>query len=80
MSKSNLYIAMKLYSKRCDTKEEAFLKGYLIALDIIDSEAKDILSKTSLRIEKGIPNIYKQVRLRLIREAKVVLFHMNKKW
>ena len=78
MNRNMLRVAVKLYTKRANTKEEAFLKGYLVALELIDYEAKKILSKSSFRIEKGIPNIYKQVRLKLIEEANSVLTEIRK--
>jgi len=85
MSENNLKTAMEIFSKVSTTKEEAFLKGYLMGLDITGYEPNWMLLKNhpELKIvfdtEKDIAEVHRTVRNKFIEEAKAMLIEVYQK-
>ena len=71
---------MELFSKTSRSKEESFLKGYLMGLGVIgDSPNWGVMKKypdVALKVEKDISDTHKEVRDKCIEEAKGKLREM----
>ncbi|GAH24886.1 unnamed protein product [marine sediment metagenome] len=75
-----LQTGIELFSKTSNSKEEAFLKGYLMGLGVVDHNPNWELMKerpeAAVKIESGISDTHKEVRDKIIEEAKAKLREM----
>jgi len=75
-----LQTGMGLFSKTSRSKEEAFLKGYLMGLGVIGHNPSWKLMKghpeVAIDVESDISDTYKKVRDKCIEEAEVKLREM----
>jgi len=72
-----LETGMKLFSKTSNSKEEAFLKGYLMGLGVVGYNPNwELMNKdpeVAVTVEMNISNTHKEVRDKNIEEAKAKL-------
>ena len=77
MSEDILQTGIELFSKTSNSKEEAFLKGYLMGLGVVDHNPNWELMKehpgVAVKIERDISDTHKEVRDKNIEEAKAKL-------
>ena len=77
MSEDILQTGIELFSKTSNSKEESFLKGYLMGLGVVDHNPNWGLMKeypeVAVKVERDISDTHKEVRGKHIEEAEAKL-------